>query len=151
MSKTWYDKRTIARTFEVGQKVLVLLPVPGKPLHAKFYGPYTIVQKLGDVDYVVATPDRRKTSRVCHINLLKAYHERDTTLFPDPHQSQVQTILAVECESETSMPVLPSRAGEVQSVAVATQLSTSQQAQLDAMLSEFSDVFSNTPGKTTLS
>ena len=26
--------------------------------------------------YVVSTPDRRKTKRVCHMNLIKVYHQR---------------------------------------------------------------------------
>lgn len=81
-AKTWYDKRAVSRSFTPGDKVLVLLPVPGKPLHAKYHGPYTVLQQLGPVNYVIATPDRRKTKRVCHIHLLKKYHERDITVFP---------------------------------------------------------------------
>jgi len=34
------------------------------------------------VDYVISTPDRRKTKtkQVCHVNLLKPYHEREPGL-----------------------------------------------------------------------
>jgi len=46
------------------------MPMPGKPLHAKYHGPYAVEQQLGPVDYVISTPDRRKTKRVCHVNLL---------------------------------------------------------------------------------
>jgi len=53
------------------------MPMPGKPLHAKYHGPYTVEQQLGPVDYAISTPDRRKTKRVCHVNLLKPYHERE--------------------------------------------------------------------------
>ena len=42
-SKAWYDQRTVTRTFSPGDKVLVLLPVPGKPLQAKYHGPYTVL------------------------------------------------------------------------------------------------------------
>ena len=72
--------RARLRTFQPGDKVLVLLPMPGKPLHAKYHGPYSVEQQLGTVDYVTATPDRRKTKRVCHINLLKPYHDREPGL-----------------------------------------------------------------------
>jgi len=58
------------------------MPMPGKPLHAKYYGSYTVEQQLGPVDYVISTPDRRKTKRVCHVNLLKPYHEREPQLDP---------------------------------------------------------------------
>jgi len=44
---------------------------------SKFHGPYVIEQQLGLVDYVISTPDRCKTKRVCHTNLLKQYHKRD--------------------------------------------------------------------------
>ena len=60
--KRWYDKCAKPRSCDVGDKVLVLLPVPGNPLHAKYSGPYTVHQKLNDVDYIIDTPGRRKTS-----------------------------------------------------------------------------------------
>lgn len=74
--KSWYDKNARERSFQVGEKVLILLPIQGEPLRAKFSGPYIIERKLNSVNYVVKTPDRRKTRRVCHVNMLKKYHER---------------------------------------------------------------------------
>jgi len=63
--------------FVSGNTLLVLLPIPGHPLRDKFHDPYVVEQHLGPVDYVIATPDRRKTKRLCHVNLLKKYHECD--------------------------------------------------------------------------
>jgi len=77
-AKVWCDRRTRLRTFRPGDKILVLMPMPGKPLHAKYHGPYTVEQQLGPVDYVICTPDRRKTKMVCHVNLLKPYHKRES-------------------------------------------------------------------------
>lgn len=74
--KTRYDQKAVQRSFQTGDKVLILLPVPGSALQAKFAGPYEIKEKLGDTDYVVDTPDRKRKSRVCHINMLKAYVSR---------------------------------------------------------------------------
>ncbi len=71
--KSHYDQKAVSRSFQAGDKVLILLPVPGSALQAKFTGTYEIKEKLGDTDYVVNTPDRRRKSRVCHINMLKAY------------------------------------------------------------------------------
>ncbi|XP_071502498.1 uncharacterized protein [Diadema antillarum] len=48
----------------------------GDALKAKFSGPYVVERKLGKETYVVSMPDRRKTKRVCHFNMLKKYHER---------------------------------------------------------------------------
>lgn len=39
--------------------------------------PHTILEKRGETDYVLRTPNRRRHKRVCHINMLKAYHTRD--------------------------------------------------------------------------
>ena len=56
--------------------VLVLFPVVGNPLQAKYFGPYKVVKKISDTNYLVKTPGRRKETQVCHISILKAYHEK---------------------------------------------------------------------------
>ena len=35
-----------------------------------------MVKKISDTNYLVKTPGRRKETQVCHINMLKAYHEK---------------------------------------------------------------------------
>ena len=55
---------------------MVLFPVVGPPLQAKYSGPYKVVKKISDTNYLVRTPGRRKGTQVCHINMLKAYHEK---------------------------------------------------------------------------
>ena len=51
--------------------MLVLLPIPCQPLQARYFGPHEIVKKINDADYIVDTPDTRKSQRLCHINMLK--------------------------------------------------------------------------------
>src|SRR6218665_2701822 len=63
-SKVLYDRNTKPVSYKEGELVLVLLPLIGKPLQAKFFGPYVIERRIGEVDYVVRTPDRRKSRRV---------------------------------------------------------------------------------------
>ncbi len=74
--KTHYDKKTVTRSFQAGDKVLVLIPTPGSALQTRFAGPYAIKEKLGDTDYIVETPDCKRKSHVCHINMMKAYVSR---------------------------------------------------------------------------
>ena len=74
--KECYDRKAKSRQFEVGDKVLVLLPMQGDALTAKFSGPYVVEKQLGKENYLVTMTDRRKTKRVCHINMIKKYHER---------------------------------------------------------------------------
>ena len=68
--KQWYDKKAKFRNFQPGDQVLVLLPIHGQPLQAHYCGPYTIEQKVNDVDYIVETPGRWKERRMCHVNML---------------------------------------------------------------------------------
>ena len=78
--KSHYDENALDRNFEPGDKVLALLPIPGKPLQARYYGPYTVHKKLSDVNYIVNTPGRRKQKQLCHINMLKKYIDRDSSV-----------------------------------------------------------------------
>ena len=75
--KKWYDKDAKSKIFSPGDKVLVLFPIPGHPLQARYHGPYTIESKVGEVDYIVKTPDRHKSRQLCHINMLKEYVDRN--------------------------------------------------------------------------
>ena len=81
--KRWFDSDAKSRSFSPGDKVLVLLPIPGSALQARFGGPYVVQRKVSDRDYIVATPDRRRQSRLCHINMLKPYLDREA----DPQSS----------------------------------------------------------------
>ena len=74
--KVWYDRKAKSKCFEPGDRVLLLFPVVGNPLQAKYSGPYKMVKKISDTNYLVKTPGRRKETQVCHINMLKAYDEK---------------------------------------------------------------------------
>ena len=77
-NEKWYDEDTKNRTiFSPGDQVLVLFPIPGHPLQARYHGPYTVESKVGEVDYIVKTPDRRKRRQLSHINMLKEYVDRN--------------------------------------------------------------------------
>ena len=73
-----YDKNTKERSFKCGDKVLALLPIPGRPPQARYFGPYTVEKKASDLNYIITTPDRRKQKQLCHINMLKEYVDRNS-------------------------------------------------------------------------
>ena len=81
--ETWCDKHAQERQFKVGDQVLVL-PVAGCPLQAKFIDLCTIVEKLDDLDYNVSTPERRKIIQLCHVNMLNQIIPRITYFLVTP-------------------------------------------------------------------
>ena len=94
--KVWYDRKAKSRCFEPGDRVLVLFPVVGHPLQAKYSGPYKVVKKISDTNYLVKTPGRRKETQVCRINMLKAYHEK-----PKPELVTLNNRLGLECPTHS--------------------------------------------------
>ena len=55
-SKCWYDRNVKLVSYEEGEHVLLLLPLIGKPLQAKYFDPYVVAKRLSEVDYLVKTP-----------------------------------------------------------------------------------------------
>ena len=51
--KTWYDKNAVCRAFKIDDQVLILIPITGKPLTAKYTGPYKVIRKVNDLNYLV--------------------------------------------------------------------------------------------------
>lgn len=76
--KQRYDKKAVSRKLKSGDQVMVLLPVMGSALQARFSGPYRVERRVNDLNYLISTPDRKKRTRLCHINRLKLYCERDS-------------------------------------------------------------------------
>ena len=76
--KLHFHENALNRNFDPGDKVVALLPIPGMPLQARYYGPYTAEKKLSDVKYIVNTPGRRKQKQLCHINMLRKYIDRES-------------------------------------------------------------------------
>ena len=74
------DNHVIDRKFKPGDKVLALLPIPCRPLQARYFGPYTIDKKTSDLNYIINTPGRRKNKQMCHVNMLKQYFDRDSSI-----------------------------------------------------------------------
>ena len=151
--KIWYDKRAKSRNFKVGEKVLVLLPIPHQLLQARYFGPYTVIWKVNDVDYIVETPDRRKPQRLCHINMLKKYWGRESksasnvatacvvqTVYQDDQETTYNTVVsdcALLCNSDDNLDKKLCR------------LTSPERKEMVKAITEFSDIFPDVPGRTT--
>jgi hypothetical protein len=131
--KALFDRKSQDIEYQVGQLVLILIPIPGNPLSAKLHGPYKVLSRLGPVDYMIETPDRRKTKRVCHVNLLRPYHSREScsNFLVDPLPTK--SVLSFSDQLKDRLNHLP----------------LTEHDTILAVLNEFKDVFSDKPGKTT--
>lgn len=80
--KLRYDKDVVLREFKSGDLVLAFLPVHKSPLQVRFYVPFEVKEKVGDVNYIIKTTGRRKSERKVLINLIKKYHSRESDIAP---------------------------------------------------------------------
>ncbi|PIK48215.1 hypothetical protein BSL78_14923 [Apostichopus japonicus] len=147
--KKRFDQKSKERSFQTGEKVLVLLPVHGEPLRARFSGPYRVAKKISDVNYIIDTPGRRKSNRLCHINMLKSYHERgednvcvmsvvedngDETELLGKYLKVTKTNSEVLCN-------LDSKLGHLQ---------RNEREDLKRLISSFPSILNDIPGKTSV-
>ncbi|XP_068243247.1 uncharacterized protein [Palaemon carinicauda] len=145
--KERYDMKTKLRNFQVGEEVLVLLPIPGNPFKAKFSGPWKILKKVNDLNYVVETPDRRKKTQVCHVNMLKAYQGRETIR---PVLSLAKVEEKEEFGETSSMSLLGNSVALGNLPGMLDHLSATQSKEVMNFITKFAVLFQDVPGLTSL-
>jgi len=101
------------------------------------------------VDYLIDTPNRRKQKRVCHVNLLKLYKRRDEKQFPN--SADAVTVNFATVDVGVSIPALSDLKTSTPTHTENEYLTQLQQTELDELLANYADIFSYTPGKTSLS
>ena len=149
-SKVWYDRKARQRSYEPGQLVLVCLPVQGRPLDAKYCGPYRILERVGPVDYVIATPDRRKTQRICHVNMLKLYIERESKFTQTCVANIGSGTDTIQGLTDPATNDFGPCATDTDTDFVLSHLEPERREQLQQLLSSFTDIFQDRPGRTSL-
>lgn len=152
--KRQFDKKSVQRNLQVGDSVLVLLPVPGAALQAKFSGPYVIEKKLSETDYVVQTPDRRRKTRVCHVNMLKAYVVREPSSIDVPLVPSIVTI-TTSCAVENDVALISTPHLENSSILrdlsnYLRYLSEEQNEDVCRLIHSFPSLFSDVPSRTSV-
>ena len=121
-----------------------------------------IARKVSDVDYVIDTPDRRKSQRLCHINMLKEYQERHPQHLLKPpinHQLPTSSCFIQEIglnllEREVDEDMIDSTIVMKNSDVLSNlkdklqHLSVSEQDDMTQLIQEFVELFPDVPGKT---
>lgn len=96
--KASYDKHHNELAFQVSDKVLLCLQPSRQAslsnrrhqkLLARFYGPFTILRRIGNLAYELNLPATSKLQPIFHVSLLEPYHEGHNSanphLPPAPH------------------------------------------------------------------
>ena len=150
--KRWYDKTARAKSFNPGEKVLVLLPSASNKLQAEWQGPFKVLRRTSPVDYEGDTGSSRKQKKVYHVNMLRKFNERENEAFLAnafladfiDESSPGDDLLDLEIQPRVN-------ASETwRDVKLGENLTAEQKQQAEALLEEFSDVFTDVPGRTHL-
>ncbi|KAJ1212871.1 hypothetical protein NDU88_000515 [Pleurodeles waltl] len=145
LQKQWHDQNAVLVQYQPGQKVWVLEPVAPRALQDKWSGPHTIVEKKGEVTYLVDLGTARSPLRVLHVNRLKPYYDRaDLTLLMATDEGQ-------EEESDPLPDLFSSTEQDalVEGVVLADCLTAEQKDHCINLLGQFSELFSTVPGTTS--
>ena len=123
-----YDRGAQLHVFQPGDLVLVLVPTTECKFLAKWQGPYEVVERVGEVNYRVRQPGRRKPTRIYHVNILKQWRGG----MNPPDQAPLGLL------SQRGVPV----------VSMGEDLSPAQKQDLEEVVMQHRDVFSELPGQT---
>ena len=154
--KSLYDRRTEPREFKAGDQVMLLEPIVSSPFQAKFRGPYTVVRQETGLNYTISTPDNRKKTKLCHVNLLKPYYSGTTAN---------ASLCTTRVEGSTSMVAIPD-VGEIPDALLQGRLNNSdslrkldsnlayldddKRAELVALVNGYPALFQDVPSRTHL-
>ena len=167
--KKYYDRKSKKRNFQVGNKILIMLPTDQNKLLMQWKGPFEIIKKVGENDYQVQIRNKAKTY---HINMLKLYHDREEPQVKGSNQSarkngkhsaEGETVAASaraqkrseeECMVETSVDedeLLElgrlTQEEDISDVELSKELSKEQQEDIRKMLKRRKELFTDLPGR----
>ena len=154
--KVNYDRKTKARKFREGDLVMAYFPIPGSPLQSKFHGPYKVVKNSNNNTYVIETPDRKKSTQLIHINLLKKYHSRNPEAgcgdkIVNVNINETLKLEEVGVKDLFSSGVLRENSSILNNLSrILQHLNPSQSQDIQDLLNSYMDLFSDHPGRCSI-
>ncbi len=122
----YLNRGTKLREFREGDLVLYRVPGMTCKLSDSWQGPYVVLKKVGTVNYKIGKKGKEKHAKVVHVNCIKEFRERAVIRRLDiviEEESEESSVLRGECEGFN-------------------------ESELNGLLGEYHDVFSDNPGST---
>lgn len=157
--KKFYNRKARDRRLVPGERALLLLPTAHNKLLMQWRGPFKVLEKVNKHDYRI---DVNGKPRLFHINMLKPYTERESTVKPDVTAANKESVfeyvsLAVveeeDCEEDGEDLLQTQSCGTRETyldVTYSEDLTEEQLKQAKDLVHEFRDIFTDLPGSTDL-
>ena len=145
--KKWYNQKSVRRSFSPGDMCLVFLPISKGALSARYFGPYRVLEKVSDLTYRIATPDRGRKQRTCHLNQMKEF-QGPYVNDADRPVGAVQSEVVNDASQEIVVPRLSNSAIMSDLSSYLAGVPDDDRVKVKELLLSFSDVFSDKLGRT---
>ena len=147
--KAYYDRRARLRKFDVGDKVLLLLPTDRNKLLLQWKGPYEVVEVVNRMDYKI---DVNGVVSTYHANMLKQYVERRNEL--SHCLLSAEAIESVDDDDIEEFPLddctfpTAKKPESFRDVSISNTLTSEQRKEVETLMKQYPDVLSSLPGRT---
>ena len=147
--KAYYDRRARSRKFDVGDKVLLLLPTDSNKLLLQWKGPYEVVEVVNRMDYKI---DVNGVVSTYHANMLKQYVERRNEL--SHCLLSAEAIESVDDDDIEDFPLddctfpTAKKPESFRDVGISNTLTSEQRKEVETLMKQYTDVLSSLPGRT---
>ena len=147
--KAYYDRRARSRKFDVGDKVLLLLPTDSNKLLLQWKGPYEVVEVVNRMDYKI---DVNGVVSTYHANMLKQYVERRNEL--SHCLLSAEAIESVDDDDIEDFPLddctfpTAKKPESFRDVSISNTLTSEQRKEVETLMKQYPDVLSSLPGRT---
>ena len=147
--KAYYERRVRSRKFDVGDKVLLLLPTDSNKLLLQWKGPYEVFEVVNRMDYKI---DVNGVVSTYHATMLKQYVERRNEL--SHCLLSTEAIESVDDDDNEDFPLddctfPPAKKPEShRDVSISDTLTSEQRKEVETLMKQYPDELSSLPGRT---
>ena len=147
--KAYYDRRARSRKFDVGDKVLLLLPTDSNKLLLQWKSPYEVVEVVNRMDYKI---DVNGVVSTYYANMLKQYVERRNEL--SHCLLSAKAIESVDDDDNEDFPLddctfpTAKKPESYRDVSISDTLTSEQRKEVETLMKQYPDVLSSLPGRT---